>query len=104
MHVTTVQFSLRIPVESCVTEHSESLDHLIAVWQKTNGVTCVTAEWIAMPSESSPIPRYAIVDAKIEIAAADTAGLRRLYNKLTKDANKEPGRLSGRGCMLTDLY
>ena len=101
---TTVEFSLRVPVDSLTNEQSDSLDQLVAVWRSTSGVEHVNVEWTAMPSESSPIPRHAIVDARIQIAAADAKGLRLLYNKLTKEANKEPGRLSRRGCVLTDLY
>lgn len=104
MPATTVEFSLRVHVDSPFIEHSESLDQLVTAWQSIKGVDTVAIEWLAMPSESSPTPGHAIVDARIKITAPDKSGLRRLYNKLTKEANKEPGRLSGRGCKLTELY
>jgi hypothetical protein len=101
---TTVTFSLRIPVVGSETEPSIQLDELLRTWRETKGVTNVAIEWKSRRTAGPNRASTAYVDAKVEIEGNTAKQLQRLYNKLTRVANKEPGRLASRTCNLNELF
>lgn len=104
MRKTTVTFSLRIPVVASETDQSVSLDEVVNAWRATKGVTNVAIEWKSKRTAAPNRPTTAYVEAKVEMEADTSKGLQRLYNKLTRVADKEQGRLASRSCNLNELF
>ena len=103
MRRTVVIFSLRVPVISPKTAASTVLDQLVEGWRAIKGVKEVRIDWKALPNSGST-DLTACVEAAVELEAETSKGLQRLYNKLTRAASKEPGRLASRTCTLNDLF
>ena len=80
------------------------LDELLETWRATKGVTKVAIEWKSPRTGAPNRPSTAYVEAKVEIEANTAKELPRLYNKLTREANKEPCSLASRTCNLNELF
>jgi hypothetical protein len=104
MRKTVVTFSLRVPVLAPGSTVSAALDELVRTWQSLKGVIAVHTQWKALPRPDTDPPLRACVDAVVEIGAAISKELQRLYTTLTREANKEPERLASRTCNLIDLF
>jgi hypothetical protein len=100
---TVVTFSLRVPVAAPMTEESASLDRLLEVWRSMKGVAAVRVEWNCLPSAVSH-PLIAYVEASVDIEGGSHKDLRKLYERLSREASKEYGRLASRTCSLTDMF
>ena len=100
---TTVEFSVDAPVLGIGSETSPELDALIARLKEDKAVASVAVEWKALPRfPSEPLAGAARI--RVGIYGKTHTALRRTYARLTREVMKPPFRLSGRSCVLTDMY
>jgi hypothetical protein len=102
MRRTCVTFSLRLPVLAPNTRESVALDQLVEAWRAMKGVIDVRIEWKYLPNSDTSL--IAHLDAFVDINATGSKELQKLYNRLSREASKEPGRLASRTCNLTELF
>jgi len=77
---------------------------LLEKWKGTKGITRLHVDWKSVPKSGGKVPLKSYVDLAVEIEAADSKGLQRLYAKLTRELSKEPFCLSSRSCTLNDMF
>jgi len=104
MRKTTVTFSLRVPVVATEADSSPQLKDLLKAWRVIKGVIDVEIEWKSRRTAALTRPTTAYLVARVRIEGDSGKQLQRLYNKLTREASKEEGRLASRECILNEMF
>ena len=92
MVTTAVELQLRTDDP----EAWQRADEVMASVGAVPGVASVTAKRRS--------DQYLDLDLEVRLEATSKAGLRTLYNKVSRIAEKSPFRFAGRQCVLTDLF
>lgn len=103
MLTTTVEFNVESPVASVESRASTALDVLVARWRKDPAVSSVTVDWKALPRTDDSLVGCA--EVRVSLQADTHLALREAYERLTRHVTRAGAlRLSGRGCVLTELF
>jgi hypothetical protein len=89
---TVVTLQLRTD-DPATWRRADEVIHLITA---VPGVTSVVA--------TKRCERYLDLDLAVRLQSTSKAGLRRLYDEVSRLAGKSPFRLAGRDCVLNDMF
>ncbi len=77
-----------------------------ATWQRADEViaSVTSVPGVASVTAKRRCDHYMDLDLEVKLKAPSKAGLRKLYNKVSRIAEKSPFRFAGRQCVLNDLF